>query len=342
MESLMRVAGAAAAAALVLAGSAVRAAEYPEMTIKFGDIINRNFGYYQGMLAFKAEVEKQSGGRIKVELLSDGKLGSPKDALEAVQLGAVQMAMNAGSYTQNLVPEHGIWDLPFLFKDRQAWRVMAYGPLGREIGDRIESHGLKFLTWCSAGGRGILSKKPVAGAGDFAGQKIREQPDPVLVDLVKGWSGQPVVMNLGEVYTSLQQGILDGADVSIELVTAFKFHETARYYTEIQHIITPGLVVANLPWWKRLGRDTQELIEKVITTTFRETNDRWFVDVDPSWPQERQREAMKLLSERGVTIVKADIAGLKKSSLAVFESQKQKIGRDLVERVAKAVGYSPD
>jgi tripartite ATP-independent transporter DctP family solute receptor len=269
-KSFFRALIAAMAAGLgLLASAGAGAADYPDMTIKFGDIINRNFGYYQGMVAFKAEIEKRSGGKIKVELISDGKLGSPKDALEAVQLGAVQMEVNAGSYTQNIVPEHGIWDLPFLFRNRQSWRILAYGPLGKEIGDKIETHDLKFLTWNSAGGRGILSKKPIAKPADFAALKIREQPDPVLVDIVKGWGGQPVVMNLGDVYTSLQQGILDGADVSIELVTAFKFYETAKFYTEIQHIITPGLVVANLTWWKGLNKDTQALIEEVITKNYR-------------------------------------------------------------------------
>jgi tripartite ATP-independent transporter DctP family solute receptor len=328
-----------ATAAALLLPLAAPAADYPDMTIKFGDIINRNFGYYQGMLAFKAEIEKRSGGKIKVELISDGKLGSPKDALEAVQLGAVQMEVNAGSYTQNIVPEHGIWDLPFLFKNRQAWRILAYGPLGQEIGDKIEGSGLKFLTWNSAGGRGILSKKPITGPADLSGMKIREQPDPVLVDMTKAWGGQPVVMNLGDVYTSLQQGILDGADVSIELVTAFKFYETAKYYTEIQHIITPGLVVANLAWWKGLNKDTQALIEQVITKNYRETTDAWFVEDDPSAPLDKQTQAMKLLTDKGVTIVKADLPMLKKTSLAVYEKQRAKIGKDLVDRVAKAVGY---
>ena len=315
------------------------AADYPEMTIKFGDVINRNFGYYHGMVAFKGEIEKRTGGRIKVEILTDGKLGSLKDALEAVQLGAVQMSMNAGSYTQNIVPEHGIWDLPFLFKNREAWRKLAYGSLGKEIGDKIEKRDLKFLTWCSAGGRGFLSKKPMATPADFAGQKVREQPDPVLVDIVKSVGGQPVVMNLPEVYTSLQQGILDSADVSIELVTAFKFYETAKYYTEVQHIITPGLVVANLTWWRGLDKNTQSLIEELITTTFRKANDEWFIDVDPSAPLEKQREALKLLTDKGVTIVKPDLAALKRATLPVFEKQKAKIGGALVDRVIKLVGY---
>lgn len=315
------------------------APDYPQMTIKFGDVANRNFGYYQGMVAFKDEIEKRTGGRIKVEILTDGKLGTAKDALEALQLGAVQMGMNTPAYTQSIVPEHMLWNLPFLIRDRKTWRNFAYGPVGKELGDKIEPRGIKFLTWCSAGGRGFLAKKPLATLADFKGQKIRAIPDPVVTDTIKSFTGQPVVMNLPEVYTSLQQGVLDGSELSIELVTAFKFYEPAKYYTETQHILTPGMVIANLSWWRKLNKDTQQLIEQVLTTKFREANDSWFVELDPNAPVEKQRAAAKILTDRGVTIVKADIEALKKASAPVLEQYKAKVDKKFVDRMMKALGY---
>ena len=326
-------------AALIANAGPAMAADYPAMTIKFGDVVNRNFGYYKGMEAFKAEIERASGGKIKVDLLTDGKLGSPKDTLEAVQLGAVQMAMNTASYTQNVVAEHGVWNLPYLIRDRKTWREFAYGPLGKELGDKIESRGLKFLTWNSAGGRGIVSKKPLATPADFAGQKIRSLPDPVTVDTLKAIKGQPVVMHLGELYTGLQQGVVDGADVSVELVTAFKLHEPAKYYTETQHIFTPGMVVANLDWWKKQSKDTQTLIEQVIVSHFRPANDNWFLELDPNLPLEKQKELAKTLVDKGVTIVKPDLVALKAATAPVVEQYKLKIGKDYVEKIKKAVGY---
>lgn len=340
MRAMLRgLAVLAALAAGALPPAPSHAADYPAMTIKFGDVINRNFGYYQGMVAFKDEIEKKTGGKIKVEIITDGKLGSPKDTLEAVQLGAVQMAMNTAAYTQNVVHEHGIWNLPYLFKNRHVWREFAYGPMGKELGDKIEARGLKFLTWCSAGGRGILSKKPLAEPQDFRGQKIRTMPDPVIVDTLKAVNGQPVVMHLGELYTGLQQGVVDGADVSIELVLAFKYYENAKYYSEIQHILTPGMVVANMPWWKGLNKDTQTLIEQSITTTFRKANDSWFIELDPSQPAATQAAIAKKLTDRGVEIVKPDLVALKAATAPVVEQYKAKIGKAYVEQVMKAVGY---
>jgi TRAP-type C4-dicarboxylate transport system substrate-binding protein len=140
-----------------------------------------------------------------------------------------------------------------------------------------------------------------------------------------------------DVYTSLSQGVIDSADVSIELVTAYKFFEVAKYYTEVQHIMTPGLVMANLSWWNGLNKDTQTLIADVVTTKFRETNDAWFANVDPSAPLEEQKAGAKALVASGVTMVKPDIPALKAASKDVLEKYKSAVGADLLARVQKAV-----
>jgi tripartite ATP-independent transporter DctP family solute receptor len=342
MATIARAASYAAAgiAAVALLGGPLQAAEYPSMTIRFGDVGNRNFGYYQGMVAFKEEVEAKTGGKIKVEIITDLKLGTAKDVLDAVQLGTVQMTVNTAAYTQNLVPEHGIFNLPYLFKDRASWVKFAYGPMGEELGNKLEARGLKFLTWCSAGGRGILSKKPLATPEDFKGQKVRAMPDPAILDTLKAINGQPVVMNLPEVYTAMQQGILDAADLSIELILAFKINETAKYYTETLHIMTPGMVVANMAWWKKQNKETQDLITKAIKVNYREANDKFWIALDPASSLDVQRQAAKPLADKGVTIVKADLPALKKATAPIIEQYKAKIGKDYVEKVMKEIGYA--
>jgi tripartite ATP-independent transporter DctP family solute receptor len=329
----------ASVAAIAVTCGAVRAADYPSMTIRFGDVGNRNFGYYQGMVAFKNEVEEKTGGKIKVEIITDLKLGTAKDVLDAVQLGTVQMTVNTAAYTQNLIPEHGVFNLPYLFKDRAAWEKFAYGPMGEELGNKLETRGLKFLTWCSAGGRGILSKKPLATPEDFKGQKVRAMPDPAIIDTLKAINGQPVVMNLPEVYTAMQQGILDAADLSIELILAFKIQETAKFYTETLHIMTPGMIVANMAWWQRQNKDTQDLIEKAIKTKYIPANDKFWIALDPASSLAEQTLAAKPLVDKGVTIVKPDLDALRKATAPIVEQYKNKIGKEYVEKVMKEVGY---
>jgi TRAP-type C4-dicarboxylate transport system substrate-binding protein len=147
-------------------------------------------------------------------------------------------------------------------------------------------------------------------------------------------------MNLGDVYTSLDQGVIVGADVTVELVTSYKFYESAKYYTETQHIMTPGMVVANLAWWKGLDASTQKLIEDVIATRFLNVNDAWFVEADPSAPLPEQQKALKLLVDRGVTIVKADLPALRKAAEPVFAKYKAVLGAEFVERTCAHVSLA--
>jgi TRAP-type C4-dicarboxylate transport system substrate-binding protein len=141
------------------------------------------------------------------------------------------------------------------------------------------------------------------------------------------------------VYTSLQQGVLDGSELSIELVTAFKFNEVAKYYTETAHNGTPGMVLTNLAWWNKQPKIVQDLIEDVIQKNYRKTNDEFYANVDPFSTQQQQTLAAKVLTEKGVTMVKPDIVAFKKASSPVIDQFKAKIGKDYVESVLKAVGY---
>jgi len=323
------------ATALMTMAAQGLAADYPEMTLKFGDILNRNFAYYAAIDAFKKEIEARSDGKIKVDIVTDGALGSAKDALEALQLGTVQMEVNVASYTQSIVPEHLIWDVPFIFKSREAWKKIAYGPLGQEIGDKIEPRGIKFLIWGSTGGRGFISKKPLATLADYHGVKLREQPSPVLVQTVEALGAQPVVMNLPEVYTSLAQGVLDAADVSIESIKLLKFNEVAPYYTETQHILTASMVIANLDWWNGLNKDTQDLFADVLATKYRETNDNWFSNVDPAASVEEQAKQLKG-GVSNFTLVKSDIEAMRAATEPVRQKFREGIGADLFDRVQAA------
>jgi tripartite ATP-independent transporter DctP family solute receptor len=324
--------------ALPLLALTASAADYQPSTIRFADVINRNFGYYQGMLAFKKAVEERSGGKIKVELLTDGVMGTAKDLIEAVQIGTVQIAMNTSSYTQTLVPEHSIFTLPYLFKDFNTWRSFAYGPMGKELGNKLEAKGVKFLSWCFAGGRGIVSKRPMATPADFKGAKIRSLPDSIALDTISSFGAQPVVMNVPEVFTSLQQGIIDGADVSIELVTALKLDEVAKYYTETQHIFAPGIITANLDWWNGLNADTKALIDGALAD-FLKANDSWFLYLDPTLPADQQAAKASMLTQRGVTVVKPDLEQLRAASRPVIDKYAAKVGVEYLNKVKAAVGY---
>ncbi len=313
-----------------------QAADYPTMTIKFGDIVTHNFGYYHGMVAFKQAIEEQTGGKIKVDIFTDGALGTTNDVLDGVRLGTIQMSSAANANTQSLAPEHGIFDLPYLFTSRTAWRKVAYGPLGEQIGATIEPQGLKFLGWVNGGGRGIMSKKPITSPADLVGLKVRVLPDPLMLDIIRSMGGQPVAIDPGAIYTGLQQGVVDAVDCNVEIAATYSLAEVAKYYTETLDVMPPGEVLANLAWWNGLNKDTQTLIATLITTVYRPASDAWFADIDPAAPLAQQAREAHVITDKGVTMVAPDLAAFRKATQPAFDKYKAKFGADLVDQIVKA------
>jgi tripartite ATP-independent transporter DctP family solute receptor len=320
-----------------LSGAAV-AADYPTMTIKFGDIVTHNFGYYHGMVAFKKAIEEKTGGRIKVDIFTDGALGTTRDVIDGVRLGTIQMSSAANANTQSLAPEHGIFDLPYLFTSRAAWRKVAYGPLGEQIGATIQPQGLKFLGWVNGGGRGIMSKKPITSPADLVGLKVRVLPDPLMLDIIKSMGGQPVAIDPGAIYTGLQQGVVNAVDCNVEIAASYSLAEVAKYYTETQDMMPPGEVLANLAWWNGLNKDTQTLIATLITTVYRPASDAFFADIDPTASVAEQTKQAHIITDKGVIMVKPDLAAFRKATRPVFDKYKAKFGAELVDKVIKAAG----
>jgi tripartite ATP-independent transporter DctP family solute receptor len=323
--------------AMAMAASvAAQAQNYPDMTIKFGDVVNHNFAYYQGIVAFKKELADKSKGKIKVEIFTDGALGNFKDVLQATRNGTIQMSDQASPVTQSVAPLHAVFDLPFLFKSRESWKKVAYGPLGDEIGKTIESQGVKFLGWANGGGRGMLSRKPLKSPDDLKGLKVRVLPDPLIRDAFIALGAQPVTTDPAEMYTALQQGVVDALDLTVELATAYHLNEVGKYYTETKQILPAAMVLANMTWWNSLNKDTQDLIQNAVVNYFRPVSDSHVADIVPTDSLEKQKEQGSALTKVGVTIVKPDIAAFVKATAEVREKYRQELGAAMIDKIIKA------
>lgn len=332
-RAIVTVLATLAVAATPLAASAQ---EYPDMTIKFGDVVTRTFAYYQGIEAFKKELAEKSKGKIKVEIFTDGALGNFKDILQATKNGTIQMSDSAVPITQSVAPLHAIFDLPYLFKTRESWKKVAYGPIGEEIGKTIEPQGMTFLGFMNGGGRGLLSRKPIKTPEDMKGLKVRVLPDPLIRDAFIAMGAQPVSTDPAEMYTALQQGVVDALDLTVELAITYHLNEVGKYYTETKQIMPPALVLANTAWWKGLNTDTQTLIQNAVTNTLRPVSDSHVADIDPRAPLETEKEQGAALVKAGVTIVKPDIDAFAKATAEVREKYRQKFGPELVDKIIKA------
>ena len=250
MSTLVRrrfVTRVAAGLALVCAGLlAPSGSALAQVELKFADGLPKSFAYYFGMEAFKAAAEGKSKA-VAVKIFPDGTLGDQKAIMEATKIGSIDIAVIASQVSQQLVPEHGMFGLPFVWLNYDDWLKFLQGPIAAELGKKMEAHGMKVLTFVDGGSLAVLnSKRAVKTPADMKGLKLRVMQDPMQVDMIKAMGGIPVPMGTPEVYTAIQQGQIDGNSTGPQLLWALKNHEVARHLTFTNHGRAAGVVVMNL------------------------------------------------------------------------------------------------
>jgi C4-dicarboxylate-binding protein DctP len=245
------------------AGATASAAQAQQYTMKLSTP-TINDVTIQYMNAFKAGVEKRSGGRIKVEIYPANQLGPIPRTVEGVALGTIEMTTPATGFFIGLEPRFLVFDAPGLFDDMQhAERVFADPQVRKRLATFGSGKGVEPLFTFAHGPLMLLSHKPVRTTADFAGQKIRVPGGAALhLEPFKKLGASPVSMPLGEVMSAMQNRTLDGFTAALTIFTAFKYYDVAKALTELpgQFLIASGLV--NRSWMKSLGPQLEAIVRE--------------------------------------------------------------------------------
>lgn len=210
---------------------------------------------------FKPFVEKQSNGRIEVQIFPNAQLGSDRQTVEGVRLGTIEAANCASGAVSVFAPTFGIWDIPFIFDNRaEAYKVLD-GPFGQKINDSLLPVGLRNLAWLETGFRNITNNvKPITSPKDLEGIKLRTMENPVFIEAFRELGANPTPMAFGELYTGLQQGTVDGQENPITHIYMQKFYEVQKYLTISRHVYSPAVLIVNDRWFGRLPKDLQKIL----------------------------------------------------------------------------------
>lgn len=212
------------------------------------------------------KLEAVTNGRFKVQMFPGGVLGQEKEVVEQTQLGAIQIARISLGVIGPIVPDVNVFNMPFIFRDIPHMRKVIDGPIGDELLQKISnsSAGLVALGWMDGGARSLYTKKPVKVPADLNGQKIRMMGNPLFVDTMNAMGGNGISMSYGEVYTSLQTGVIDGAENNPpSYFTANHYTTDAKYYTQTTHLIIPELLAMSKITWDKLSKDDQAAVKKL-------------------------------------------------------------------------------
>ena len=256
-----RFALSATAAAIVTAMSPAFAADY---TIRLGASQPADHPMTATMNKFKEVAEKESGSRIKVEVYPANQLGSQVQMNEGVKSGLVTMTYSSIAYIGgNYEPKYNSLMLPFLVrKDNvdKAWAALD-GDVGKELQQSLEKIGIRAMGYGPIGSRHITnSKREIKSPADLAGIKIRLQPNKVHIDTFKALGANPTAMDFSEVYSALQQGVIDAQENPIDIIATNRFNEVQKYLTLTGHFYDFAGLWMNKAYYDKLPADLQKVV----------------------------------------------------------------------------------
>ena len=214
--------------------------------------------------AFKDMVEKRSAGAITVKVFPSGQLGNDREALEMIKAGTMDMSGYPGGPITNFAPEVLALQIPYLFKDLNVARKVLNGPTGRELVELIAKRdGIRILAWGFEGPfyNFMSSKKPIRVPSDLKGQKIRTLETPNLVEMVKIAGGTPTPISFSELYTSLQQGVVDGCITADPFVRMIKLDEVLKYINKADFFLGMSNIYVSERFWQKISPEQRYLIK---------------------------------------------------------------------------------
>ena len=306
------------------------ASEAASVTIKFGHSGTKVHQYHIGAVKLAEAVEKNSGGSMKIEVFSDAQLGGERDLAEGTRLGTVDMAaLAAGSVIPLWVPEFQVIEMPFLFSDRAHAYAALDGPAGIELNGLAEKKGLKVLGYWEVGFRNMTNnKRPIMAPKDMQGLKIRVQQSKVYIEMMKalGAIGTPIAFT--ELYSALQQGVVDGQENPIATIRSMNYFEVQKYLSLTFHTYTPAAVLINPKLWNSLTADQKGILQKSMEEA-RQFQRKTVMD--------KEADDLTFLKSKGMVVTeKPDAEAFRKATAVVYESMASIVPPALVKKFRDA------
>lgn len=205
-------------------------------------------------------VSQKTNGKYNIKVYGNSSLGSEKDTIEQVKIGALDMVRVNTSAFHGIVPESMVPSFPFIFRDINHFRKAINGPAGDEILAAFDKAGFVGLVMWESGARSIYAKKPIRNLADAKGLKIRVQQSDLWVSLVQAMGANPTPIPYAEVYTALKTGLVDAAENNYPSYETSKHFEAAPVYSETQHVMAPEVVVFSKKVWDTLSKEEQKII----------------------------------------------------------------------------------
>lgn len=276
-------------------------------------------------------IAQKSKGAIDLRLFPNGTLGGDVQTVSALQGGTIDMtALSSGILAQQ-VKEFALFDLPFLFNDGREADAIVDGPVGKGLAAKLTDKGLVGLGYWELGFRNLTnSRRPVAKLEDFAGLKIRVIQSPIYLDLFTALGANPVPMPFPEVYTALEQKVVDGQENPLISIDLSKFYEVQQYLSLTRHVYSPLSILISKRTWERLSKDQQKIIQDAVTES--QDYQRKFARSEDDKALAKLQKSMKVN-----TVEPAEQARIREKIKPVFDKYAKDVGEPTIKEITAAL-----
>ena len=321
-----------AIAATFTVGLAAPVAMAADKVMKCGIVTNKDRSLSKGLVEFGKILEKETGGSIKVQVFTDGVLGGDRQTLEGLQMGTIHCTSVSTGPIAAFVPQFDVFDLPFLFKDKETAFKVADGPIGKELLDKLPAVGMIGFNYWENGFRHLTNnKREVKTLEDIKGLKIRTLESKIHVDTWKQLGANPTPMSFSQLYTALEQGVVDGQENPFGNVVSNKFNEVQKYLTTTGHVYNASPFLVSKKFYDGLTDKEKEAVKKAAKEAQafqRAANDK------------EDTVSTGTLQARGMKITALNPGEQQKVVAAlkpVYDKYSETLGKDLVNRLLAAV-----
>ena len=273
-----------------------------------------------GLLKFKEYVEEKLGDKYEVQIFPNELLGSQTKAIELTQTGAIDFVLVGTPNLENFAKVYEIFSMPYLFTSEEAYHAaMNDESYMKKIYESTDDTGLRVVTWYNVGTRNFYAKKAIKTPDDLKGLKIRVQQSPASVNMANAFGAAASPMSFGEVYTAIQQGVIDGAENNELALTSNKHGEVAKYFSYNKHQMVPDVLVANLKFLNGLSKEDRAVFEKAAKISTQVEQEEWDKQVEEAKEYAQKEMGVKFL-DVDVQLFRKKVLGVQKQMLKDNES----------------------
>ncbi len=310
-------------AAVAMAGLALPATA-ADVTLRVASVTGPSHHHNIALRWFADRVAARNVG-LNIDVLDGGQLGGERDYIEGMMLGSIQMAQVSTAPISGFIPEFDLFSLPYVIRDTDHFVKVVSGPVGDKFDSLLEERGIKALAWFDNGYRNVFNKvRPVVTPEDMDGLKIRVMESPLMVNTLNAMGGSATPMSYSELYTALEQGVLDGGENAAGNVLNDKFYEVSGYFSLTQHFRPPGVVAISMKAWNGLTEEQQNVLTEEAAA---------LQDYEIKLTEEVGQKALAELKEKGMEINEADVGAFRERMGPIYSDFTAKHGSELLEQV---------